>query len=290
MGLRLKFNLVMLIAFFAGLGLASVVTNNLLQYNARKAVLQEAAVMTGQAAAIWQYTDREIAPALADQLKVRFLPQTIPFWAAQMNFRSLQKKFPQYSLRETALNPTNPADRPTDWQTDIIDLFRRKPNLTEFVSQRESPTGPILSISQPIKVTDRGCLECHSTPDAAPASLIERYGPTNGFGWKLGETVGAQIVSVPERVPLARAHRAFIAMMLGLTGVFAVMMILLNVLLHFFIIQPVRRISAVAGDVSLGNLDAPEVVLKGHDEIASLADSFNRMRRSLTNALKLLER
>lgn len=290
MGLRAKFNLVMLTAFIVGLGLAGVVTNSLLQDDARKAVLQEAAVMTGQAAAIWQYTDKEIRPLLADQLKVRFLPQTIPFWAAQTNFRSLQKKFPDYSLRETALNPTNPADRPTDWQTDIIDLFRREPNLTKFISQRDSPTGPILSISQPIKVTDKGCLECHSTPAVAPPSMTDLYGSSNGFGWKLGETVGAQIISVPERVPLDRAHRAFITMMLGLTGVFAVMMILLNVLLHFFIIRPVRRISAVASDVSLGNLDAPEVVLKGRDEIASLADSFNRMRRSLANALKLLER
>jgi protein-histidine pros-kinase len=79
-------------------------------------------------------------------------------------------------------------------------------------------------------------------------------------------------------------------MMIELAGVFVVMMILLNVLLNFFIVRPLRRISTVASEVSLGNLDAPEVVPKGSGEIASLADSFNRMRRSLENALKLLER
>ena len=49
-----------------------------------------------------------------------------------------------------------------------------------------------------------------------------------------------------------------------------------------------RRIAATANEVSLGNMDAPEVAVRGNDEIASLAESFNRMRRSLANALKML--
>ena len=47
--------------------------------------------------------------------------------------------------------------------------------------------------------------------------------------------------------------------------------------------------SAIASEVSLGNMDAPEFAERGRDEIASLAGSFNRMRRSLANAMKLLE-
>ena len=289
MGLRAKFNVVMLVAFLIGLGLAGALSYRLVQDNAQSEVLQEAAIMMGQASAISGYTDREIGLLLADQLKVRFLPQTIPFWAAQTNFRTLQQQFPDYSFREPATNPTNPGDRPTDWQADIIDLFRREPKLTEFVSHRDTPTGPILSFSRPIRVTDQGCLQCHSTPAAAPSTLVDLYGSTNGFGWKLGDTVGAQIVSVPMRVPLQRADRTFITMMVGLALVFLVMMVLLNLLLHYVIIRPVRRISAVASEVSLGNMAAPEFAVRGHDEIASLADSFNRMRRSLVNALKMLE-
>lgn len=289
MGLRTKFNLVMLVAFLVGLSLAGVVSYDLLREDARKAVLQEAAIMMGEAAAIGHYTKTEIGPLLADQLKERFLPQTSPFWAAQTNFRLLQQQFPDYSLRDVASNPTNPNDRPTDWQADIIDLFRRQPNLTEFVSQRDTPTGPILSYSQPVKVSDESCLQCHSTPAAAPPTMIDLYGTNNGFGWKLGEVVGAQIVSVPEYLPFDRANRAFVTMMVGLAAVFLVMLGLLNILLHLLIIRPVRRISAAASEVSLGNMEAPEVALCGHDEIASLAESFNRMRRSLANALKLLE-
>jgi protein-histidine pros-kinase len=118
--------------------------------------------------------------------------------------------------------------------------------------------------------------------------MVELYGPTNGFGWKLGDLVGAEIVSVPERVPLERAQDTFVLAMGGLLIVFAIMVVLLNLLLHYVIVRPVRRISKMAIEVSTGNLDIPEFMVKGNDEIASLMESFNRMRRSITNALKML--
>jgi protein-histidine pros-kinase len=289
MGLRTKFNLVMIVAFLIGLLVAGALSYRLVQSNARREVLQEAAIMMGQANAISTYTDREIAPLLADQLALRFPPQTIPFFAAQTNFRALEKQFPDYSFREPATNPTNPADRPTDWQADIIDAFRHDPGLTQLVSERPTPTGPILSYSKPIKVTDKSCLQCHSTPSAAPASMVDLYGPNNGFGWKLDDVVGAGIVSVPMRVALDRAWDTFEIVMIGLAAVFVLMALLLNLLLHYVIIRPIRRIAATASEVSLGNMTVPEIPVKGRDEIASLAESFNRMRRSLANALKMLE-
>jgi protein-histidine pros-kinase len=119
--------------------------------------------------------------------------------------------------------------------------------------------------------------------------MVDLYGSANGFGWKLNDVVGAQIVSVPMRVALDRAWQTFESVMLGLTFVFVVMMVVLNLLLQYFIISPVRRIAATASEVSLGNMAAPEFPVRGRDEIASLGESFNRMRRSLANALKLLE-
>jgi HAMP domain-containing protein len=288
MGLRAKFNLVMLVAFLVGLALAGALSYTMVYRNARSQVLNEAAVMNGQASAIGAYTATEIAPLLASQFSRRFLPQSVPAWAAQTNFRALQQHFPDYSFRAVVLNPTNPADLPSDWQAEIIDTLKREPGRKELVSERDTPSGRILSVSNPIILTDSACLTCHSTPAAAPATMVDLYGPNNGFNWKLNEVLGAQIVSVPMRVPFERAQQTFITVMAGLAAVFLIMMILLNVLLHTVIIRPVRRIAAGANEVSLGNMDAPEVVVRGRDEIASLAASFNRMRRSLANALKML--
>jgi HAMP domain-containing protein len=104
-----------------------------------------------------------------------------------------------------------------------------------------------------------------------------------------GETVGAQIVSVPLRLATARAARTFWTIMAGLSGVFAVMMVVLNLLLHIVVLRPVRRMAETAEAVSLGRTDAPEFVMEGRDEIAVLAQSFNRMRRSFARAMRMLE-
>jgi len=289
MGLRLKFNLVLLGGLLAGMALASFLSYRLIYDSARSQVLSEASLMAVQADAISSYTAEEIAPLIANQFARRFLPQSIPAWAAQTNFRTMQKSMPDYSYRTVVLNPTNPADLATDWQRDVIAALGRDPALKQVVTERDSPAGPILSMSRPIVIRDPGCLSCHSTPEAAPASMIDLYGPKNGFNWKLNEVLGARIVSVPMAVPLARAWETFTGVLTWLAAVFAVMMVLLNILLQVVIIRPVRRIAASANEVSLGNMDAPEIAVRGRDEIATLGDSFNRMRRSLANALRMLE-
>jgi HAMP domain-containing protein len=289
MGLKTKFNLALLAAFLVGLALAAGMSWRIVHQNARREVLQEAAIMMAQAVAVRDYTTGEIAPLLAEQLKVRFLPQSIPFFAAQSVLRSMARQFPDYTYKEAALNPTDPADRATDWESGIIGTFAQSPSLMQLTTTRDTPGGPVLSFSRPIRITDKSCLECHSTPAAAPAPMIDLYGTANGFGWKLGDVIGAQIVSVPMSVALQRADAAFRFYLGGLVVVFAVIFVLLNLLLHFVIVRPVRRISSVASEVSLGNMDAPEFPVRGRDEIASLAESFTRMRRSLANAMKLLE-
>ncbi len=289
MGLKAKFNAVMLLTFLLGLGLAAAIFYPVVQDNARREVLQNAEIMLENASAIRAYTATQIQPLLAAQSDVHFLPHTIPSFAAQTNFRTMQKQFPEYAYKEAALNPTNPADRATDWQADLIDIFQQQPATKELVTERDTPNGPTLNMARPFRLTDPACLVCHSVPSAAPPSMTAIYGTANGFGWKLNSVIGAQIVTVPMQVALSRAHRAFFTFLAGLAAVFALMILLLNLLLHHFIVKPVRQISAMASAVSLGKAGVPEYVVPGKDEIASLSLSFNRMRRSLTNAMTMLE-
>lgn len=289
MGLRAKFNLVLAGAFVVGLALAALLSYRVINDNARREVEHEAAIMITAASAIRDYTAKEIKPLLADQLKVRFLPHVVSAWAAQTNLREVSAHFPNYAYKEAALNPTNPADRATDWEADIIAEFQRTPTLKEFTSVRDTPVGPILSVSRPIRITDPGCLSCHTTAAEAPATMVDLYGTVNGFGWKLNEIIGAQIVSVPMQVALDRAHQLFMVIFGGLAAVFLLTLLLLNLVLHFMIIRPIRRMSVIAGEVSLGNNEAPEFAEQGSDEVASLGQSFNRMRRSLTNAMQMLD-
>ena len=289
MGLKAKFNIVMLAAFCIGLGLAALLSYQIVQSHARQEVLQIARLMMESARAIRSYTVSEITPLIADQMQVRFLPHSVPSWAAQTNLQKLGDPFTHYIYKEAALNPTNPADRATDWEADIINVFRRDASLTEFVLERNAATGASLTLSRPLRITDANCLTCHSSPAAAPATMVDLYGSGNGFGWKMDEVIGAQVVSVPMALALDKANQEFLVFLGGLAAVFAAMMLLLNLLLHCLIIKPVGRISAIAEEVSTGNMDIPEFTPKGTDEIASLGASFNRMRRSLQKAMQMLE-
>ncbi|HEB58626.1 MAG TPA: DUF3365 domain-containing protein [Gammaproteobacteria bacterium] len=289
MGIRLKFNLVMLFTFAIGITAAGFISHKMLQDNAREEILHRAGILMEAALAIRHYTVNEIRPLLADRLKEEFLPQTVPAYAATRNVARLRERYPEYSYKEATLNPTNPSSRATDWEASIVEHFRNRREVRELVGERPTATGRSLYMARPIEIKNIGCLTCHGTVDNAPTTMVARYGASNGFGWQINEVVGAQIVSVPMSVPLQRAEETFRTFMISLIGVFLAIIVILNIMLHIIVVRPVQRMSAIAHEVSLGNLDAPDCTASGKDEIASLGQSFNRMRRSMINALKMLD-
>ena len=91
--------------------------------------------------------------------------------------KRFQKKHPEYSYKEAE----------------------------ELVGERGTPAGRQLYLGRPITIKNPACLGCHETAEKAPRTLVERYGSENGFGWKVGETIGAQVVSVPMSMPIDRS-------------------------------------------------------------------------------------
>ncbi len=288
MGLRMKFNLVLLLAFVIGLGLAAYLSDQLLKQNAREEVLQNARIMMESAMGARAYTVQRIQPLLTLQMKREFRPETVAAFAAGQSFQALREKFPEYTYKEAALNPTNPNDRASDWEADIIHEFRNNAERKELIVERDTPTGRMLNLARPLGIYNENCLVCHGRVEDAPKTMTDIYGVNNGFGWKMNEIIGAQIVTVPMSLPLARAQQTFTTFMILLGGIFILLLVLLNILLHFVVIRPVVRMAEVANEVSMGKPDAPEYVKPGSDEIASLSQSFNRMRLSLESAMKML--
>jgi protein-histidine pros-kinase len=287
--LILKFNLAFIAIFLIGLGIAGYTSNQLLQQNAREEILQNARLVMETALATRAYTASQVGPLLETQIKYGFPPQSIPAYSAAEVLGGLRKKFSDYAYKEAALNPTNPRNRAVEWETDIINQFRSNPDRGEIIGERDTPTGRSLYIARPFQIKDPGCLPCHSTVDAAPRTMVERYGTANGFGWQLNEVIGAQVVSVPTEVPTQRATAAYRTFMLSLTGVFVFIGLALNLMLLAMVIQPVTKLSKLADQVSLGNMDVPDFRARANDEIGVLADSFNRMKKSVVQAMKMLE-
>jgi len=290
MGLRLKFNIVLTLVFAAGIAVSAYVSHELLQRNAKREVLHNAGLMMEAALSVRGYTVSQVKPHLEYQLQEKFLPQTVPASAATETFNTLRKKYPEFSYKEATLNPTNPRDRAVEWEADLVNAFRNATGQAELVGERDTPSGRMLYIARPIQIKDPACLACHSVPSAAPASMVKLYGESNGFGWKHNEIVGAQVVSVPMALPVKNANDTFMVFMASLAAIFVATFVVLNVMLSFMILRPITRMARAADKISTGDFDVPEFSTKGGDEINALGTSFNRMRRSLQKALKLIER
>jgi len=91
-------------------------------------------------------------------------------------------------------------------------------------------------------------------------------------------------------IPVLNADRALRAFLGSLAGVFVLVFVVLNLMLSWLIVHPIRRMAQAADQVSTGDFDVPEFAEGGKDEVAVLGGAFNRMRRSLDKAMQMIDR
>jgi HAMP domain-containing protein len=291
MKLLVKFNLVLGFVLASGIAATAAISRDLLQRNAREEIYEAAKLLIDGALAVRDYTSTNIAPLLETQIRYEFRPEMVSAFSANEVLKKLREANPEYKqflYREATLNPTNPANKAVDWENDIVSGFRNGTTATPLFGQRDTPNGRMLFLAKPLKA-GAACMRCHDTAERAPPTQIAKYGSAGGFGWKVGEIIGAQIVQVPETAAKARADATFRVFMASLLGVLLAIVATLNLLLWWIFIRPVTRISALANRISLGDVGATDFVAHSRDEIGSLATALSRMRRSLDQAMRMLE-
>lgn len=289
MTLLLRINLALGSAFVVAALVLAYTCSRLLENNARQELLREAGLMMDSAVATFGYTSEEIVPLLKASMQSTFLPQSVPFYATTQNFLKLHAQHPEYAFKEATLNPTNPRDRATDWEADIIQQFRNSARAQEIIGERDTPLGRSLYLARPIRVS-ADCLTCHGSPGAAPATMRARYGTDNGFGWQPDEVVGARVISVPLAAAETDAHRALRGIVAAIAVVFSLLLLLANGLVYGLAVRPMRRISDIADALSRGESPPESFPTEGASEITALGRAFERMRISIEKTLKLLER
>ncbi|NEP51021.1 MAG: DUF3365 domain-containing protein [Moorea sp. SIO3C2] len=291
LNLGIKLNL-LLLSIFIGLVLTGgLVLSQLLKGYAEKVVTDQALILIETMGSVREYTNNQVNPELADRLENedRFLPQTVPAYSAREVFENLRKrdKYGDFFYKEATLNPTNLRDKADSFETKIVESFRQQPELTEKTGFRSLPSGKIFYVARPLAISEKSCLRCHSTPEAAPASQIASYGDDHGFGWKLNEIVGAKIVSVPA-FKIFNSAKQLQLLVIGIISVFFLVGILLiNGFLKVSVTTPLKQMAQLAKEVSTGNM-AGEFDYDSEDEIGILAKSLNRMKISLEMAMNML--
>lgn len=243
MSIRVKFNLLLVAIFLLSLVGAAWYYHHALESDAISDVRQNSQVLMETALAIRSYTTDEIKPHL-DPLNVkRFLPQTVPAFAATETLRRLRDRFPAYEYKEAVLNPTNPRDRASDWERTLIEKFRADATQTELTGLQGEGVQRSVYVARPIIIKQAQCLACHSVPAAAPASMLQIYGEKNGFGWQMNETIGMQVVKLPMLYPLEKARRTFYSFMWSLLCIFGLMFLALNLVMSGLVIEPMARVN-----------------------------------------------
>ncbi|MFM8898618.1 MAG: diguanylate cyclase [Burkholderiales bacterium] len=231
----------------AGIGVVAIAVSSALlwHYLDKKSVddiRQSAQLQMRIAESIHKYTVDYLQVALpnASEAGASFHRESVPSFAANTMLADLYKNTPGYAYREVALNPTNIKNQASGWSADVVNGFKVAGAPADSYSVTGEGADKVMHFSRPIVVDSARCLRCHGDPAVAPASMRALYGEQTGFGWKFGEVVGAQIVSVPVAVQTHKRDHAFALFLVGTTGMLLLVMAVVNWMISNKVLQPIE--------------------------------------------------
>lgn len=286
-----KLNILLVAIILMILASSSLILSKVLEKNAQQVVTEKALLLIETMSSVRNYTSTQVNPELSARLETdeSFLPQTVPGYSAREVFENLRNK-PEYRdffYKEATLNPTNLRDKADTFETEIVEKFRSNKDLNQTSGFRAIASGDIFYIARPIEVSQQSCLRCHSSPEVAPKSQLATYGRNNGFGWKLNEIVGAQMISVPANKVFDSARNLQFLVISIIIGFLLLAIVLINLFLKLTVTKPLEKMSKLAQRVSTGDM-AGDFQHPADDEIGVLAASLNRMKVSLQMAMNML--
>ncbi len=256
---------------------------------AMRHVEDEARALLTTALAVRSYTVKNVYPSLVQIEDDIFRPETVPSFAAQSVFAEASKNNSTYTYREAALNPTNPNDRATAFETELILQFRKDETLLELSGTRTVGNKAVFYLTQPVRIKDEACLACHSTPEVAPASMLKTYGAANGFGWELDEIIGIQILTVPMTREIQTTLRFAVLIVVTSIVLFFIFYLTVSVALQKYMVRPLKVLANAAERASLHDTSEP-LPNGGSMEIQKLSHAIERLRKSLRLSIKQSDR
>ncbi len=284
-----KLTVITCLIFLIGMMISGIFITFMVNQKAQQEVSSKAMILMETMNSVRDYTTSNITPQLSKQITAKFSPEVVPAFSAHTVFENLRKN-PQYKdflYRETALNPTNINDKADSFESKIIEQFRNDFNLKEksgFLASTPRINHDVFYIARPLSVSQKSCLECHSTPAKAPKQMIAKYGTKNGFNWHLNEIIGAQIVLVPAQKILSNAQQLFISIALVTLVIFGIAITTLHRWLQQQVVKPITRIAHIVESISMGDLDQ-KLDSQRQDEIGLLSQSIDRLGISLQMAI-----
>uniref|UniRef100_B8HSJ4 Putative sensor with HAMP domain protein n=1 Tax=Cyanothece sp. (strain PCC 7425 / ATCC 29141) TaxID=395961 RepID=B8HSJ4_CYAP4 len=290
-----RFTLLLSMALLGGILISSVVLSNVIENRAEAVIAHHAQVLMEVVDSVRTYTDNRVSPLLAAHINTAstFVPETIPSFAAREVFELLRKnpEYKDYFYKDAVLNPTNPLDQADGFETEIAIQFQQRPGLQVQSGFREVAGKQMFYSTRPIIITKPSCLNCHGTPEQAPRGQLAIFGSRNGFGWKLNQVIGSQIIYIPAWTVFRYAHASFVLFILIFIAIFTMVILLLNLLLQQMVIKPIKPMAELAQKIaddtfgtdpkSAVELKKLEAITRRFDELGQLGRILQRMVREI---------
>ena len=158
---------------------------------------EKANLISAHAEAIQSYVRGTLRPAVAaligaDEFVIEAM-STSYVTRHVLSILNIDKESFQY--RRVAQNARNPISEATEEELQILFRLMESPKLARFETIVGEGADEHLIIARPLYLT-QDCMRCHGVPEDAPAVLLSMYGNERGFGKKLGELAGLDIISV----------------------------------------------------------------------------------------------
>jgi serine/threonine protein kinase len=170
-------------------------------FTAERETVTRAEMLMSTMNSVRLYTTNNVRKALneAHGDTPKFTKESVPGYAALVVFENFRKdpQYRQFRYKEASLNPTNIANLADDFEATLLNKYRTGQISGTQQGVKEAGGDRQFYIARPMSIADSSCLECHTTPEAAPPEQVRLYGRDHGYGWKLGEVIAAQVVYVP---------------------------------------------------------------------------------------------
>jgi two-component system NtrC family sensor kinase len=276
-----------------------VVFSFLLYHHLKDRVIEDAnektLIIMTQMDAVGRYVKEELRPRMFEVLpKVSkeedFVVEAMSTTHVKQRVMEwFNKDLKDYTYKRVSTNPINMKNKADS-------LHRKKLAYFQEDRSRKSWNGVItidgleyLMMVKPV-ITEEGCLKCHGDPSHAPRGLVKKYGTKSGFGWKEGDVMGVDSVTIPLAVTLGQIRGIAISTFIFGLATLLFLFISLQGAFWSLVGKPLNRLKTVFEGISKGteplNQDLP---IASKDEIGELTASFNEMAKHLYSAQENLK-
>jgi hypothetical protein len=154
--------------------------------------------------AIRDYVAESIRPAMAQRVgRDEFVAEAMSSsYVARSVFEKVNRRFADYVIKFSSENPRNPKNRSDREEEVILAYFREHPEADDWkgtLHLRTRDTDQLEEFyvcARPRRIR-RECLQCHGRPGDSPRALVALYGSKGGFGYRVGDLAGMDVVGIP---------------------------------------------------------------------------------------------